>query len=213
MRNAFFITAISLLILSISTISFADGPYVRGNLGLAMLSDSDVSDSTFPGISAEVDFDNGYALGFAMGYGFQSTRIEAEIAYQKNELDIGTFTVAGGGSDSVPLKGDTSSLAFLVNGYFDFKNSTAITPFITAGLGLAKVNVNDFNVSGSGFPSESDDDIVFAYQVGLGVGYALNGRITIDTNYRYFATADPEFKTIEAEYSSHNIYLGLRITY
>jgi opacity protein-like surface antigen len=181
-----------------------------------MLNDSDVSDSTVPGVSAEADFDNGYALGMALGYSFQSTRIEAELAYQENGFDNGIGTVAGVGSASARLSGDSNSLAFLVNGYFDFKNSTPVTPFITAGLGFAKIEVDDLNIPGSGLPHINDNDTVFAYQIGMGIGYALSERITIDTNYRYFATADPEFGpigTTEAEYSSHNIFIGFRITY
>jgi len=189
--------------------SSAKGPYVSGNLGLAMLSDSDITDSTVPGITLDIESDTGLALGVAAGYDFgNNIRIEGEIAYQKNDLDKASLL----GVD-VDLTGDTSSLALLFNGYYDFANESAFTPFISAGLGIAKVEVNDFNVPGSGLPDSNDDDTVFAYQVGAGVGYAVNKKVTLDVKYRYFRTSDPDFDTATAEYSSHNLYAGIRVAF
>ena len=210
MKKTFLITAVCAMILSISSIaSSAEGPYVSGNLGLAILSDSDVTDSTVPGITLDIESDSGLALGVAVGYAFgNNTRIEGEIAYQKNDVDKASLL----GVD-VDLTGDTSSLALLLNGYYDFANESAFTPFISAGLGVAEVEINDFNVPGSGLPSSNDDDTVFAYQVGAGVGYAVNEKVTIDVKYRYFGTSDPDFETTTAEYSSHNFYAGIRVAF
>jgi outer membrane autotransporter protein len=114
---------------------------------------------------------------------------------------------------SLDASGDVSSIAFLINGYFDFVNDSAFTPYISAGLGYAKVEFNDLNIVGSGLSSISDDDSVFAYQVGLGVGYAVTEKVTIDVKYRYFATDDPEFDTTQAEIASHNFLLGVRFNF
>ncbi len=198
------------MLLSISTIAYsAEGPYVNANLGLAIPSDSDMTDSTLPGITIDIEADTGLALGVAAGYDFgNNIRLEGEIAYQKNDLDKARLW----GVD-IDLTGDTSSTAFLLNGYFDFANDSAFTPFISAGLGLAIVEVNDFNVPGSGVPSYNDDDTVFAYQVGVGVGYAVNEKVSVDVKYRYCATSDPEFDTTEIEYSGHNLYAGVRVAF
>ena len=92
-------------------------------------------------------------------------------------------------------------------------NNSAFTPYLSAGLGFAKVEVNDLNVPGSGLPNSNDDDTVFAYQVGVGVGYAVNEKVTIDAKYRYFATSDHEFDTREAEFASHNFFFGVRVNF
>lgn len=199
------------MLLSISTIAYsAEGPYVSGNLGLAIANDSDLTDSTAPGVTMEIESDVGLALGVAAGYDFgNNIRIEGEIAYQKNDLD--KVSIAGIGE--ADLTGDVASLALLLNGYYDFKNKSAFTPFISAGLGFAKVELNDFNVPGSGLPDANEDDTVFAYQVGAGVGYAVTQKVSLDVKYRYFGTSDPEFDTAEAEYSSHNFYAGIRVAF
>lgn len=198
------------MILSISSIAYsAEGPYVSGNLGLALANDSDLSDPTGTGT---IEFDKGMAFGVAAGYNFGNTRMEGEISYQKNDYDKLSLSAPGVGSFSgLNIDGDATSTAFLVNGYYDFKNQSSVTSFISAGVGIAKIDVSAISVPGIGTITSSADDTVFAYQIGAGVGFAVNEKVSIDLKYRYFATSDPDFEGTEAEYSSHNIYAGIRI--
>ena len=210
MKKSYFMIASCAMLLSVSSIAYsAEGPYVSGNLGISMPSDSDLTDSAVPGITFDIESDSGLALGVAVGYRLANNiRIEGEVAYQKNDFD----KVSALGVD-FDLTGDVSNLAFLLNSYYDFANESAFTPFISVGIGFANVEVNDMNVPGLGTPEYSDDDTVFAYQVGAGVGYAVNDKVSLDVKYRYFATSDLEFDTTEVEYSSHNVYAGIRVAF
>ena len=184
----------------------AEGLYVSGNIGFATASDSDLTDSTVPGTTVNIEFDTGLALGAALGYDFNRFRVEGEISYQTNDVDkIGAQGVF------FDATGDATALAFLINGYYDFVNSSAFTPYISAGLGYAQVAFNDLNISGSGFPGSSDDDSVFAYQIGIGIGYAVTEKVTIDVKYRYFGTENSEYDTTEAEFASNNFLFGVRV--
>jgi len=63
-----------------------------------------------------------------------------------------------------------------------------------------------------------ESDTVFAYQMMVGAGYALTKQISLEVEYRYFGTQDPEFDdglggTVEAEVSDHNLLVGLRILF
>jgi len=131
MKKNLIIYCVCAMLLAFYTSAYsAEGPYVSGNIGFAMLSDSD---STVPGITLESEFDTGLALGVALGYGFGKTRIEGEIAYQKNDFDkIGALGV------SLDASGDVTALAFLLNGYYDFTNESRFTPYVSAGLGFAR---------------------------------------------------------------------------
>ena len=56
---------------------------------------------------------------------------------------------------------------------------------------------------------------MFAYQLILGVSFASVETLSVETlsvdlQYRYFATDDPEFDGVDAEYSTHNFMIGLR---
>jgi outer membrane autotransporter protein len=118
---------------------------------------------------------------------------------------------SGGACGSGDASGDVTSLSFLANVYYDFVNSTPFTPYLTAGAGVAWLDVNDLAVAG--MRVGDSDDTVFAYQFGAGVGYAINKNLTVDLKYRYFATEDPKFDGIDAEFANHNVYLGLRYNF
>ena len=184
------------------------GPYFSANIGMAFPSDSDITDSTVPGITAGVESDSGLALGAALGYDFGILRFEGEIGWQKNDLD--KLKIIGINFD---LTGDASIISFLLNLYIDMENSTPFTPFFGVGVGLANVDINDLNVPGSGLPSSSGDETVFAWQIGGGLGYAVSQSTTLEIKYRYFATKDAEFGTTKVELASHNIYLGARFAF
>lgn len=161
----------------------------------------------------EIEYDSGIALGAAAGYDFGSARIEGEFVYQKNDFDK---LINPDGDVSEASSGDLSSIALLINGYYDFHNNTKFIPFVTAGLGFAKVELNNIvhvkraKVTDAPY---NDDDTVFAYQVGAGVGYAVTEKITIESKYRYFATSDFEITdgTEKLEHNRHNLLFGIRV--
>ena len=78
-------------------------------------SDSDLTDSTVPGVTVNTEFDTGLAFAAALGYDFNRFRVEGEISYQTNDVDkIGALGVF------FDATGDATALSFLINGYFDF---------------------------------------------------------------------------------------------
>jgi opacity protein-like surface antigen len=206
MKKNLLITFCCVLVLFFSSAVYsAEGFYVSGNLGFAMASDSDLTDSTVPGITVNTEFDTELALGAALGYDFSKFRVEGELSYQKNDVDkIGEQGVY------FDATGDASALSFLINGYYDLVNLSGFTPFISAGLGFAQVEFNSLDISGVGFAGSNDEDTVFAYQLGIGIGYAVTEKVTIDVKYRYFGTEDSKYDTTEAEFASNNFLFGVR---
>ena len=188
----------------------ADGPYINLKGGIALLSDADGKDSANPGDRIKVHYDSGTALAAGVGYSLGSARAELELSYQKNDFDKLTLNGA-----QRPLNGDIKTTALLLNGYYDFRNHTPFTPFLSAGLGFARVDLSDRRLPATAvlpaFTARGGHDTVFAYQLGGGVGYAVTQNITVDLTYRYFATRDAQFTPTEKiENASHNIYLGIR---
>ncbi len=200
---------LSALFLVFSVNAHAEGPYVGLKIGAVYLTDSDLTDPNLAGTVLEVESDTGFSVGAAVGYGFSNNfRLEGEISYQSNDVDKINYLGL-----SASTTGDSTALTFLLNGYYDFKNNSPLTPFITGGLGYSKVELNDFNVPGSGLPNINEDDNVFAYQVGVGLAYEMIEKATFDIGYRYFATEDPELDTSEVEFQNHILYLGLRYSF
>lgn len=204
---------IVILLLAVLTVpAFAAGPYVGAEGGVVFLSEASF---TVAGINTgDLKFDTGYGLGLVGGYDYGTWRLEGEFAWRKND----NKEVTSGG-ETTPLGGDVSSMALMVNGYYDFRMvSPTFVPYLGAGIGGARVSAKvDDPIDG---PVIDDSDMVFAYQLVAGVGIPVNKQITIDLNYKYFATTDPEFEIIgaggikgEAEYGSHNIFLGVRYSF
>ena len=69
-------------------------------------------------------------------------RIEAEFAWQQNDFDSIEFSGCGLGFKA-PLSGDVSVASGMVNGSFDFPIGGNWKPFITGGIGMAKVEVKE----------------------------------------------------------------------
>lgn len=185
-----------------ATANAAQGLYLGGKLGVAIPAGSDFSDS---GYTLDVDMDSGIAPALALGYDFgNNMRLEGELAYQRN--DINSVEVLG---IVLSAAGDATATTLGVNGYYDFNNEGALTPFITLGLGVAQVEVNNFETYYT-YPV-SGDDTVLTYKLGAGLGYAVSEKLNLDITYRYNGFSDPQFGGTSATYSSHNIYLGLRI--
>lgn len=175
--------------------SVAAAPYVSGSFGLVSASDSSLSGET--GTAGDLSMDSGFGFLAAVGNNFDGLRGEAEIAYRTNDLNK---TASG------PATGEITSLSLLGNLLVDFAISENVRPFLGAGMGLAQID------SGSADLNKANDT-VFAYQVIAGIGFPLTHITTIDLQYRYFATANPDFAGIEAEYETQNFFAGLRFDF
>lgn len=175
-------------------------PYMSANFGLVTLRDADLSSGATGG---ELTFDNGYAFLGAIGGGFAGdTRGEIELGYRANDLD----RLRVGTSPSTSQGGDIVAVSLMANLYKDFPLGMGFVPFVGGGIGIANVeaDLNGFGINGK------KDDTVFAYQLMAGGAVELNPQVKLDLQYRFFATEDPKFGHVEAEYMSHNFLIGLR---
>jgi opacity protein-like surface antigen len=189
-----------LLMLPGVSLSATSGPYVSGQLGMTFLNGSDYSEIVKDGT---IEFKPGYAVGIAGGYNFGMFRVEGEIGYQKNDMDTASECSGGACVSGNVSSSDITALSFLINGYFDFVNSSRFTPYISGGIGMANL---DYKIA-----NWSDYDSVFAYQVGAGIAFAINQHFIIDLKYRFFSTE--ELETTIDTFQSHNVYLGVRYNF
>jgi OOP family OmpA-OmpF porin len=197
-----------------SGVALAGDVYVSGNAGVSLFQDAENSGT---GFSGENDFNTGYVVSGAGGMKFTGgLRLEVEGSYRQANIDRLTSLSVGG--TGVPLGngldggGDVSVFAGMVNGAYDVNTGTAWTPYLMGGIGAARISINDASVSGVSLAD--DADLVFAYQAGAGLNYALTEAIQVGAGYRYFATMDPSFtanggKDFESELRTHNIMLSV----
>ncbi|VEN74305.1 conserved exported hypothetical protein [Candidatus Desulfarcum epimagneticum] len=214
MKKNFLMITLCAILLSVSAVSYSSeseevsGSYFTGYIGSASLSDSDWNSPASTGVTLNLSYDAGMALGAAIGYQLDVLRVEMELSHQKNNVTGVSFS--GG---SLDMSGDMSIVSLLANGYLDIINNTPITPFLSVGVGLAKVEGNDFFVPGIGIGSGSADDTVQAFQIGGGLGYEINETVTLYANYRYFGTSDVDFDGTRVSIGSHNFMVGARVNF
>lgn len=188
------------------------GWYVGADGGFNFLQNqhTDISSGGVATGSSKTDSKTGYALAVQGGYDFGGPKAELELAYRRNNVksildsDPPYQPVPGAG-------GSTSSFSVMANGIYQFLPQSSIHPFIGAGIGAARVSGKWHDSD----PIISDAQWRFAYQGIAGVAYDINANLGVKAQYRYFATVDPKFTTvdgsdrIDSEFKSHSILVGL----
>ena len=172
--------------------------YISGSVGAVIVNDADIDEGDLEG---EVTFDTGIAFIGAVGSrstGGNNSRVELELGYRTNDFD--EFKAYG---QSANFDGDITTISLMGNVYLDVFTSGKFTSFIGGGVGYANIE-SDLDSFGT------KDDDVFAYQLILGGSIAASSKLYVDLQYRYFGTQDPEFGEIDAEYTTHNMLIGLR---
>ena len=187
-----------LLLAAAATSAFAAGPYVGVAGGVSLIHDSDVS---YPGGPTDTEtYDTGYGFNGSLGYNFDGARLELELGYKAADVD----TYAGQSVSG----GEVSFMSYMVNGYFDFRNPSAVTPYLGAGIGMINGEWDDHD------HGDKDDDTVFGYQFMAGLGIALDRHIAIDLSYRFQgAGEDLNIWGADQEYMSSSFFAGIRVNF
>jgi opacity protein-like surface antigen len=159
----------------------------------------------------------GFALSGVVGMKlWKNVRAEGEVLYasnQLNELNVITAGSSGLAAGKNSVDGDLTSLAVMVNGYYDFPILDDFTPYLMAGVGGARIGLE--NVKAAGTERIDDSAFVFAYQLGLGISFPIGDDIAIDGGYRFFNTLDPNLQTkggdkFDTQYLNHRLMLSAR---
>lgn len=187
----------------------------------------------------KTDFDNGDAYSLALGWQHEHFRIELEYAYSDSDVDTHTGVSAAGldlsaidagvliagnvGDLGVSVadlvadgRGEIENTLFFINGYYDFANNTAFTPYVGAGIGYSNVDVT-YRPSGVGVINSDDD--VFVYQLMVGIAYKVTDPVdvTLNARYRDGDEASVESSLLPANFDIENqswiFDLGVRYTF
>lgn len=194
------------------------GPYASGFIGISAFRDADVTtNQTF---FDRVEFDPGLSVGGTAGYDFGYFRMEGELSYKY--ANINTIHDQGNNIQFGSPDGNLGALAMMFNTFLDLHNNSQITPYVGGGIGFASLHLSDTYgtdpINGRLLLYGADDDTVFAYQVGAGLEFAVNRRLSLDLGYRYFATDTARFNSnsvgaTDLKLQSHNGTVGFRIRF
>lgn len=138
---------------------------------------------------------NGMQWGGALaaGYNFKPRfdvplRAELEISIFDNaDTDEETVTINGRQYKATNIHG-MQVFTLFVNGYWDINTGSAFTPYVTAGLGMARLSSDGAlygEIANGGWQFGDSTVNNFAWNVGLGLSYAFTGQFSVDAGYRY----------------------------
>lgn len=191
------------------------GPYVSGFAGVAIPTTT-TSSSEISGFNDRVEFNPGVNIGGTGGFDFGFMRFEGEVSYKHGEIDTVTERNPPGRSTS-DVDGRIGAVAMMANLFFDLRNPGPLTPYFGGGVGFAALHQSD-TFGSFGKLYASDDDAVFAYQVGGGMEIALNRMLSLDIGYRYFETSKATFNANtdfenRLKFRTHNVAAGVRVKF
>ena len=121
----------------------------------------------------------------ALGYKFPvlPLRAEAEIQTSKSSFDSGSSSLGA----ITSITGDYKQFSGFLNAYLDVpKSFYGFSPYIGAGVGMARVDLNNLNVfsGATNVVKFSGSENAFAWQVMAGVQFHLFGQATLNAGYR-----------------------------
>lgn len=168
--------------------------------------------------------------GIAVGYNFDThfnvpVRAEIDVMarmkdssnYLRNH-EIRTYPSPGRKTDIEDRVNNKAQLnTFMFNGFYDFKNTSAFTPYLMGGVGLASFkhtaipsySYTDYNtmneVSGyyKGSIKRSHTKNNFAWNAGAGVRYKINEDFNLDVSYRYLGAGKSSLTTFNRPESTY----------
>lgn len=196
MKNVLGVTVVSALVFAGSTCMAADGMYVKGIGKFVMPSDPSIE-------NLNVENDNGYGFGAAVGATFDQFRIEGEISTQKTDLDAISLRDENAGASIG--SGDIRMTTYMVNGYFDLPISNGFGIYITGGLGYGTVTLSVYDVDG--------DDGGFAWKGGAGMFYNFNDNMTVDLGWEYVSMDDADVDVEVSDLTTNNIVAAFRYAF
>lgn len=163
-------------------------------------------------LSTDPGFGVGAFGGYKIPFGF---RFELELTYRRNGFDeLIDYSEFWSVDDRRTIDGDISSLSYMANLWYEHDFGAGWMPYLGFGLGAATKFLNCGGDDCLGLNRRADGETDFAYQLGVGVAYALTNKMVISLDYRYFDSIEADldiFNVLEDfDYANHNIMIGFR---
>ena len=177
----------------------------------------DADETIYPNISAAIGFDFSKVSKV-------NARAELEYTYK----DKATFAP---NISSAIFKGFPSFLvnelrtqSLMLNGYYDFKNKSKFTPYLSAGVGVSrienKVSINpEFFGDSENITTDTNNN--FTWTAGAGIAYKVTENVALDLAYRYVDAGETDVSQSiggiklknTADLVSHDYSLGVRYNF
>lgn len=197
-------SALVLTMAAAATAEARDGFYIAARGGYTDFNVNSKKDSAAD--KAKVELDSGWHMSGALGYKYGYFRVEGEYIYRDKSDD--EYKSPGALSPNAYHKTVLESDSFMANAYLDIMPNYWISPYITGGIGLTRLDFETYDMPGhSDLEKDSADN--FTWQVGAGLSLRINRCLNLDAGYRYIDMGEID----DADINAHEWYGGLRYTF
>lgn len=233
----------------ISVNSEAANWYARADFGYAAAIHGSKPDyTTFDGAGYDTNrfdsarFSRPFSVSGGVGYQFTDVwRADLAADFFTGDLTGISSSATRCSSGEAPGTGcsfshaaEYDSIGVMANAYADLVTIAGFTPYVGAGLGVARISWDRFETrascmaggvacSGAVYGTQSlegDSAVRFSYAVMAGITYAVTDRIKLDAGYRYSDIAGGDIPVFQASgaqaadhgFSRHEVRVGLRVS-
>ncbi|WPA92097.1 outer membrane beta-barrel protein [Providencia zhijiangensis] len=195
-----------LLFANLAMASSNNGVYISSKIGVSVLniydSKFEYSDEKKPDYKMLKFNDKSHpAFGNFIGIGYDfynqfsvPIRTELEVGMRgkvSNTHSLNALSTVP--NSSAEMKNEATLTTVMLNSYYDMKNQTAFTPYISFGFGLASTRYENtqrsefeiFGLKQRSNQSKSDRINKLAWSLGLGSRYAVSDNLSFDLGYRF----------------------------
>lgn len=194
------------------------GWYLRGDIGMSNQRVKSLDNALYhtPGTSVEhkgLGFDSAGIYGVGLGYTFNNWLrgdITGEWRGKANfhGSDIVSFNGVPVGTDV--YTGSKSEWLVLANAYVDLGTWWHITPFVGAGVGMARNTISSFtDIGGPVYSAAFGDETSkwnFAWALHAGLAYQVSPGLTIELAYRYVNLGNAASGDLYTYDGTNNVY-------
>ena len=179
---------------------FTESTYVRADAGVQIFGKKFKGKQDGPYFDAKKP-DESMILSFGGGYKF-TDNLRTDLSFAYSEAKVESF----------PINHKVKSYTLFLNGYYDFKVSDTFTPYVTAGVGLARNKSGDLRYAVPGPQSDisykGKTKNNFAWNAGLGVQMNVAKNLDVDLGYKYLDLGKTQF---EDGHKPHLVFPGDKI--
>ncbi|MEQ5128003.1 outer membrane beta-barrel protein [Providencia alcalifaciens] len=195
-----------LLFANLAMASSNNGVYISSKIGVSVLNIydskfeySDEKKSDYKMLKFNDKSHPAFGNFIGIGYDFYNQfsvpiRTELEVGMRgkvSNTHSLNALSTVP--NSSADMKNEATLTTVMLNSYYDMKNQTAFTPYISFGFGLASTRYENtqrsefeiFGLKQSSNQSKSDRINKLAWSIGLGSRYAVSDNLSFDLGYRF----------------------------
>jgi opacity protein-like surface antigen len=179
--------------------------------------------STYPNISAAVGFDFSKISNI-------NARSELEYTYKNSDTfspAVNTVVVQmDNQTTNYPVHGffyvnKLKMQSLMLNGYYDFKNTSKFTPYVGTGVGVTRIKSTRSLANETAGNSIFSTDSQFTWSAGIGIAYTITSNVALDLGYKYtnfgnfkFSNENPwAYLDTKVKLSSQDYSLGIRYNF